>query len=80
LVDLIENPSASSWNDAEEEAHLPGINFFCQNTKMRSFRGIKTVEELSSRIAQDTKAPSRLQEALKLSAFTNRHDTWQTHK
>jgi len=43
--------SVSSCKDFQEEAHLPTINLFKQNNRMRSFRGIRSVDEHSRKLA-----------------------------
>ena len=51
LIDLVD-PTASSCNEAEDEAHLPEIQFFNQqNNNRMAIRTIKQVRENSHRLA-----------------------------
>ena len=50
LIDLADQ-TISSCNDAEDEAHLPEINFFNQQSNRMAIRTIKQVREHSHRLA-----------------------------
>ena len=50
LIDLVDQ-TVSSCNDAEDEAHLPEINFFNQHSNRMAIRTIKQVRENSHRLA-----------------------------
>ena len=72
LIDLVEQ-TVSSCNEAEDEAHLPEIQFFNQSSRMR-FRSIKQVDENSHRLAKRNPSDLDNSGAMTASQVSKNHD------
>lgn len=82
LIDMVDLSVSS--RGAEEEAHLPTINLFSQNNRMRSFRGIRSVDEHSRQLAKNPEAEKvfvdKCAESIRLGEILNLRANHSSHR